>query len=282
MRSLTVLIIAAVFIGGCNSRVQQDGQANSKIEPSKVQNHKAPPKTEEQPNEEKKLTVIKHSHDSPFLYEIVGTSFKGISQNNLVETLTKYRRSHPSEEYELYAEFKLSPDRSDKLIEKIRSTGVNLKHYWAPVSFYDPEDIPGKYGPGHVDILNPPPRPNARQPNEEKKLTVIKHSIDSPFQYEIVDTPFKSIPQEDLVEVLTKYSQRHPDEEYEFYAEFKLPPDSSDVLIEKIRSAGVTLKHYWAPFSAFDPMSTPGKYGPGYVDILNPSPWPTANPNDGK
>ncbi|MBN2579447.1 MAG: prolyl oligopeptidase family serine peptidase [Pirellulales bacterium] len=106
------------------------------------------------PNAEKRnLTTIKYALKPFRTFEIVGTEIKGIKMEALPEAIRRHQKQHPGVVYELYAEVKCVPETSDEIISKIRSAGVTLKHYWAPVSDVDLQSVPGKYGYGHVDIL---------------------------------------------------------------------------------------------------------------------------------
>ncbi len=95
--------------------------------------------------------TIKYTSERTF--EFVGTDIECIDLDELSKALTKYQKKHPGEVFELYASVKCVPETSDNIISAIRATGVTLKHYWAPVSV-DIQATPGKYGAGHVDIID--------------------------------------------------------------------------------------------------------------------------------
>ena len=55
-----------------------------------------------------------------------------------------------------------------------------------------------------------------------------------------------------------------------FPGKFYYGREVSNQIIAAIESAGVTVKHYWAPVSFVEPGSPSGKYGFGHVDLLGP------------
>jgi hypothetical protein len=98
-----------------------------------------------------KLTVIKYSSSRTF--EIAGTNFKGIELKDLVKALKRHQTKNQGAEYELLAEVKCVAEESDKIVKTIRGSGIELKHYWAPVGVFDPNDKPGPHGAGYVDLI---------------------------------------------------------------------------------------------------------------------------------
>ncbi len=98
------------------------------------------------------LVTIEYTLDPMRRFTIVGTGVANVKLENLADVIMKHQQQHPGAIYELYAEVKCVPETSDKIIESIRSAGVILKHYWAPVCS-DSQSFPGKYGHGYVDIL---------------------------------------------------------------------------------------------------------------------------------
>lgn len=101
-----------------------------------------------------RLVTIKYVLTPFRTFEIPGTDMKGISLEALSEAIAKYHKDHPGSTYEVFAEVKCLPETSDEIIRAIRRAGVILEHYWAPVSFVDISRPAGKYGHGHIDLLN--------------------------------------------------------------------------------------------------------------------------------
>jgi hypothetical protein len=100
-----------------------------------------------------KLTTIKYVFEPSRTFKIEGTSLKGIKLNDLTNELRKYKSQHQDAVFELWSEVKVTPEESAKIIEAIRSAGINLKHFWAPRSFVDSNANIGPYGSAHEDIL---------------------------------------------------------------------------------------------------------------------------------
>ena len=100
-----------------------------------------------------KLTTIKYVFDPFRTFTIEGTSLKGVKLDALTIELIKYKALHQDEDFELWAEVKVTPDESGKIIEAIQNADINLKHFWAPRSFVDPKANIGHYGSAHEDIL---------------------------------------------------------------------------------------------------------------------------------
>lgn len=99
------------------------------------------------------VTTIKYSLEPFRTFEIVGTGVKGMRIDDLPEAISQHQQDYPGAVYEIYAEVKSGVETSDKIIEIVKGAGVTLKHYWAPVSFVDLSKAPGKYGYGHVDLI---------------------------------------------------------------------------------------------------------------------------------
>jgi hypothetical protein len=87
-------------------------------------------------------------------FKITGTDVKGLTIEELKGALIKHQQTHPGVAYEVFAEVKTVPEGTKKIMDVFKSAGVKLLHYWAPVSNISPNEKPGKYGDGHVDLLN--------------------------------------------------------------------------------------------------------------------------------
>ena len=48
---------------------------------------------------------------------------------------------------------KCTQNNIEMILGEISNSGVTLTHFWVPVGDMDPSATPGKYGSGHVDIL---------------------------------------------------------------------------------------------------------------------------------
>ena len=149
MRVGLILLLSLTCVTGC-TRIERDGASIG--DPDSI-------------------VTIKYALEPLRTFEIVGTNIKGVKLAGLPAVLKQHKQRHPGLTYEIYAEVKCVPETSDEIISAIRSTGVSLKHYWAPVSVSAGSlSIPGsisggslvdtkstsgkyKYGPGHVDIL---------------------------------------------------------------------------------------------------------------------------------
>jgi len=103
--------------------------------------------------EGQRLITIRYCLKPSRTFEITGENIKGIKLDALTNVLKTHSMNHPRATYELYSEVKSVPEESEKIVETIRQAGIQLKHYWAPVSFIDPNVKPGPYGTGYVDIL---------------------------------------------------------------------------------------------------------------------------------
>ena len=86
-------------------------------------------------------------------FQISGTNTKGLKINELKDALVKHYQIHPDANYELFAEVKNTPKAYEDIINAFNAAGVNLLHFWAPVSDFYPDLKQSKYD-GHVDILN--------------------------------------------------------------------------------------------------------------------------------
>ncbi len=102
----------------------------------------------------KNLITIKYVLNPFRTFVIEGTDLKNINLAGLTHELSQYKATHRDDQFELYAEVKCTPEESNKIIKAIQKAGIDLKHYWAPISIIDPNTKPGPYGSGHVDILN--------------------------------------------------------------------------------------------------------------------------------
>ncbi len=100
------------------------------------------------------LTTIRYTDDAAAPFQISGSELKAHSLPQLKLLLVEHQRSHAGSQYELLAELKNSGDREREIIEIFHSAGVVLRHYWAPVSDISLQPEPGKYGSGHVDVLD--------------------------------------------------------------------------------------------------------------------------------
>jgi hypothetical protein len=99
----------------------------------------------------KKLITIKYCLEPFRTFEIAEMNIKGIELEKLTDVLKKIKSENPDAKYELLAEVKNVLEMENKIIKAIENAGINLKHYWAPVSSI----VVGKsgpYGPGFVDI----------------------------------------------------------------------------------------------------------------------------------
>ncbi len=97
------------------------------------------------------LITIKYSSEPFRTFEISKTDIKGIKLNNLTETLVKHKKNYPNAKYELLSEIKCVPGTEKEIKKAIKEAGINLEHYWAPVSFDTKEKSP--HGPGYIDIM---------------------------------------------------------------------------------------------------------------------------------
>ncbi|MBN1589983.1 MAG: hypothetical protein JW888_10745 [Pirellulales bacterium] len=113
-------------------------------------------------------------------------------------------------------------------------------------------------------------RPLAGNTDEDRpeELTTIKYCAKPMRTFDIVGNEVKGLTLAELPAALKKHHEANPRAAYEVYAEVKSDKETSDKIIATIQKAGVTLKHYWAPVSFPDTKHPPGKYGPGYVDLL--------------
>ena len=138
------------------------GQNNASAAPSADEDDSQPPK--QQPQEKSPITVITIDSypggDNPGSFSIAGTDIKKVELPKLLEALTKRNLENPDETYEIYAEYKADVESTDQLADAIRKTRIKLKHYWVPVSDVDINAKPGKYGLGHIDLLNLPNNPD--------------------------------------------------------------------------------------------------------------------------
>ena len=101
----------------------------------------------------KSLVTIKYTLEPMRTFQVGVTNQQGLTINELAIVLRKYKSEYPGAEYEVYAEVKCVPEESERIIRTLREAGIELKHYWAPVSYIDPSGKAGPYGPGHVDIV---------------------------------------------------------------------------------------------------------------------------------
>ena len=143
---LILVVSIAIFVAGCGSHNQQDRHPE--------------PKAKGQSKGESRITVITINRyrgigNGGGSFGIAGSDIKDVGLEDLVKALVKRNRDNPGEEYEIYTEYKTGSENSDIVVDAIRKTGVNLRHYWVPVSFVGTERKPGKYGVGHIDILSP-------------------------------------------------------------------------------------------------------------------------------
>lgn len=99
-------------------------------------------------------------------------------------------------------------------------------------------------------------------------LTTIRYVFEPFRTFEIAGTDVKGITLEELPRAVWEHQRKYPGARYEVYAHVKCVPAQSDQIIKAIRATGVTLEHYWVPISTVDDQVPPGKYGPGFVDIL--------------
>lgn len=100
------------------------------------------------------------------------------------------------------------------------------------------------------------------------QLTTIRYVLKPFSTFEIAGTDVKGITLDELPRAVWEHQRKYPGARYEVYAQVKCVPAQSDQIIKAIRATGVALKHYWAPVSTVDDQVPPGKYGPGFVDIL--------------
>lgn len=92
--------------------------------------------------------------DDPFgTFTISGSDVRGIELEGLKDALVKHQEAHAGV-YEVLSEIKAMPERQKEITDAFKAAGVDLVHYWAPVSNIDPKAKPEKHGIGYVDILN--------------------------------------------------------------------------------------------------------------------------------
>jgi hypothetical protein len=108
----------------------------------------------------------------------------------------------------------------------------------------------------------------AGQSKSEGKLTTIKYVFEPFRTFKIEGTSLKGIKLDDLTNELRKYKSLHQDAVFELWSEVKITPEESAKIIEAIQSAGINLKHFWAPRSFVDPKANIGPYGSAHEDIL--------------
>lgn len=108
------------------------------------------------PDMEARLVTISYVSKPFRTFEIDGFEPKGIPEEELRQRVEEHRQMHPHATYEVYAEVKCVKEQEESIIAAIRAAGVELKHYWAPVSFDVEARWPERYhkdGTGHIDVL---------------------------------------------------------------------------------------------------------------------------------
>lgn len=96
---------------------------------------------------------------------------------------------------------------------------------------------------------------------------MIRYCAEPPRTFELDGQPAGSLA--GLREALLRHQREHPTATYEVYAEVKAVPEESDRVIDSIREAGVTLVHYWAPSSDPSAGTVHGRYGLGFIDLMD-------------
>ncbi len=108
----------------------------------------------------------------------------------------------------------------------------------------------------------------AGESKPEDKLTTIRYVFEPFRTFKIEGTSLKGVKLDDLTNELRKYKSLHQDAVFELWSEVKVTPEESAKIIEAIQSAGINLKHFWAPRSFVDPKANIGPYGSAHEDIL--------------
>jgi len=99
------------------------------------------------------LTMIRYCISPWRTFAVEGTDIKGVTIEELTVMLRQHKINHPESEYELLSDIKCQPETEQEIIQAIAQAGIQLRHYWAPVSTFGTDEKPSPYGSGYADII---------------------------------------------------------------------------------------------------------------------------------
>jgi len=103
--------------------------------------------------DEKNLVTIEYVSEPFRTFRISGTDIQGVELEQLTEVLTKHKAKHPDAIYQFSAEVKSVPETEDEIRKAIRDAGIDLQHFWVPVSTWNPDIDLSDQEIGRVDLV---------------------------------------------------------------------------------------------------------------------------------